>query len=247
MGWGLFGQLGGGTASAPSEDYSDIVFWLNFEENDTTGTYDMSSTNEHSEGDSSGTYGSAATIVAGSVVANSGTYSLFTTSIGHYLSFAVSSNDILPTSHKIAIWFETGATYPTGGELFHADNGAGETYRIEPYGVDELRLQFEWADFQMVTVTTTDADLAASTTYCIEVELDITGNDVTIWRDGTELSDGFVWDDQTTMAEMTGWTVLYIPFSGTSEDLWIGKVIISDDLDRSLYTDFNETVNYPGP
>ena len=239
------GMLIGSGAVGGGEDYSDIVFWLNFEENDTTGDYDMGA-NEHSEGDTSGAYGGGATLESGSVVAKSGTYSLLIDD-ADYLEFAVSSNDIVPQSLRIAVWVEITA-WNTGDAFFYA-YGSNLAFRLREVGTDELEVWYRWAEFQSVTVTTTNANLTAgtNTTYCLEVEIDVTSNDVTIWRDGTELSDGFAWEDDETLLAISGYSSLFVGYGvDGSSDFNIGKVVISNSLSRDIQTDFDETVNYPG-
>lgn len=237
--------VGGGSVPAASSHPADVTFWLNFEANDTTGDYNMNATNEYSAGDTSGAYNDSA-LEGGSVVANSGTYSLFVDGGNQNMGFALSGNDILATNFRIAIWFETTAV--VNYDVLLAANGpTEEMFDIELSGTDEIVVRYRWLDGNTCTYTTTDANIVNGTTACIEVKVDIVGNDITIYKDGVELSDGGKsCSDSTTMLGVTNWNSLTVGGGqNSSTDFNVGKVVISNDKTRTIYTTWNETVNYP--
>lgn len=230
-----------GSTVAGGATADDVVLWLNFE-NDQSGDYTVGS-GEYSVGDQTGT-NSSIDYEETSLGACCGSWSIVTNGTNNYLDFGVTSNDIIPQSLRAAVWFDV-TTWAEGVSLL---NGAGtnNTLYINALGADEIRVRYKWAAGQEVTFETTDANIATGTTYCIEIKLDITGNDITIYKDGVELTDGGPsWNDSSTMSAATAWTNLYIPLGSGTHDINIGKVIISDDISRTIYTTWNATVNYP--
>lgn len=235
---------------AAGGDYSDIVFWLNFETGDNSDPYTMSGTNEYSAGDTTGTFENQVAVVdTSSIMTTSrvGSYGAFSTHAGDGMAFDVSSNDILPQSFRIAVWFEVDP-FAAYQNLIYA-TGTNVILEISTTGTTELKVQYTWATSQNVSVITTDASLVAGTTYCVEVILDSTesSEDITVKVDGVTASDGgLVYADQSPFDAISAWTAMKVISGGDGADYWIGKTIISNDISRDLYTDFDTVVNYPG-
>lgn len=198
--------VGGGMLYAPggsSLNWANCLFFLGAEQNDTTGTYDIS-TGEYSAGDQSGAYtDEGLTITATGPLA--GTYSFVTGGYGG-MTFDVTAMDIAPTqAGSIAFWRNFTAL-PTGSEVFSFD-GAGDTYYVQISSGGEITFRVFEDGVGFQTWVSSDAGLTTGNDYFIEVLFDGSAGTCSMYRNNTALSVS----GGGTFGALTGFTAFNIP------------------------------------
>lgn len=124
----------GGSPPASGGTYADILFWLNFEANDTTGDYNMGSSEcAATSGDTSGAYTSGATISSSTYKV--GSYALSIPTTYDELEFAA-ANIINTTEGRIGFWFYTPTGNRSAGCFVRLDVDADNLLHIYSLGTN---------------------------------------------------------------------------------------------------------------
>ena len=211
----------GQVVKAGGASASDIVFWLNFEENDNSGDYNMGAS-ECSDGDTSGAYTGSA--VVNTDAALTGTYGLDSPSSGDYMTFVVSSGDIMNATACIIgfkLYINTWANLSTVFE-----------YYLNGSNYFSLRLSNDGDDFYLYwyeggvgkNITDIDVNLSATTEYYVEFFIDAANNVRKVRINGGS------WVSDTTAFVGFAGTALYIAAVANANDIYVDQFIVSFDI-----------------
>lgn len=234
-----------------SEDFTDIEFWINFENYSAAQTYTLHASNDYSGfGDDTATFGDDAEVNVGAAL--QGSYGLDCVDDGadgvDFISFTMSSGarQAFANEGRIGLY----AKIPTGGWtndtfIITVKEDATDTLSLHFDDTDELK--FRWITEYPVT---TNSPISDNTLYFIEVAWDATpanGSDyVEIWVDGVSKHS-----DSTL--SMTADAIIPVLLqignvAANSGDTLYDVVVLSNDKTRDLH-DLVVTrgiVNYPG-
>ena len=218
--------VAGGTPAGggSSLSWTNCIFFLTAEANDTATPYTMSVTDDYSAGDSTGNYvESGVSITATGPL--SGTYSFIQSEWG-YLEFAVSSNDIFPSrTGAIGFWYNYSAL-PSGTDYFiflDGDNNA--SVRVSSTG--EITFAINDGDGTK-TYATTDAALTTGVSYFIEILFAGATGTVAIYVNNVAKTV----TGSDTFAATTGYTVIYIGDTNNEggEGKWDNVMIFNTNM-----------------
>jgi hypothetical protein len=217
-------------AAAVGVTYSDIVFWLGFEANDTTGDYNMGSDDcVLTGGDNSGTYISAATISGTNCKV--GSYCLAPTSGDDGIEFNLTN---MPTTKgRIGFWLYNSSAWAEYDLVFtYGNTASNENYiQLVTYSAtDELSLSWRGVGSGIFQQASTTANLTTSTHYFIEIAWDTTlgGTDYCdVYVNGTR----FINHVEALDAVVAG----KFAFSLSDTGMRIDNFMVSTDPTRDLY------------
>ena len=243
---------GGGT-----EDFSDIVFWINFENYSAAQTYTLHASNDYTAfGDSTATFLNDAEINVGAAL--QGSYGLDCTdddsSGSDRISFDMSSGERLAFANKGRIGFYF--NIPTDGFINFARLMAvslDETNELfmQIAVDDELRVWWEESTGSTSgVISTSDSPITETVTYFVEFAWDSTqvnGSDyLEIWVNGVSKASSS--ELTMTAGNFTPINILIGNSSDAEYKAFIDVVVFSTDINRDLFNLVvtRGIVNYPG-
>lgn len=184
--------IDGCTAAGGGLNWDNVTFFLNFEANDTTGDYNMATTDcssiceYYGSGDGSGSYlGTAALDNSGAV----GNYSLISTSAAPLsVSFNPTTNTAMPSAAgQVNVWYKmSGASWQSGNLIFVGRNATGAydglTVNTSSDGNVSLVIR---SGGSSNTYTSTSGPCAIDTWYVITMTYDYSNDSYAVYVDGT--------------------------------------------------------------
>ena len=239
------------------EDFSDILFWINFENYSAAQTYTLHASNDYTAfGDSTAYFSSDAIISLASAL--EGSYGLDCTDLtadgNDRIEFDISSGGLdLANTGRIGFYLKV----PTGGWINYSkfsiglrQDGTNEIY-LEMVNDDEIKITWEESTGPTTgSVETTDnPTISVDTTYFIEAAWDATpanGSDyLQIWVNGVSKA---VSTAKTMTASQFTPTVIQIGTGNANTDVYLDVVVFSSDITRDLYNLVvtRGIANYPG-
>lgn len=224
-----------GAISNDAEDYSDITFWLNFENAQSdpdTGDYTMGAS-ECSVGDTTGTTASLGQMSTAAAII--GSYGYETVSSNDYITFSVSSNDIVSgTAGRIGFWYywKSGAFVDTHHLLkVYQDADNYMFLRTETTGEGELQFRWRSGGSNEIDVTTSTANLVEETAYFFEISWDTVNDNTYVYINGVAV----VTDESTNITAISPSSLIITDDDGTGFNVYVDNLMISDDPTRDFY------------
>ena len=216
--------------STVSSDYSDITFWLGWENcSPDCTTYTLGADDYTAGEDSASTRSGGALLTAGSALVGSVGSDIPTAS--DYWTFTDSTDGAWPTG-SFRVGFKL---YVTGGTdnavIIKKRYDAVENFyiRCEDTGCDDLRVQYRNGDV-FTYIQTNENIIPNATEVFVEVSYDVTADTMELFVDG--VSKGT--DTTPNTVFTSGGNIQIGETDGVAVDFWIDNIMISDDYTRDL-------------